>query len=278
MSTLSMFTDGKQFGVSRQYYSGLKSRDHVSENVRRMRQIQRKCKEREAASNQPVRPMWKSEKYKDVSSKIKTDIIEKEPLPPRPCSADFLRAHSRSGPPVKGVRSHTPVISPPEDKLTVPRAQSAADVRLTRNNINFVKLNGICAKHAKIPRCPSVNALDELREKNESEMQNYHRGEVPKYLRSRQKKWKQEEEERIANTPDPALPPGHKVLPEEERKQTLALLKQNENELLRQLRALPLCMDTVRVRNKRLELEGKLAEVEEAVKIFARPKVFVKVD
>lgn len=55
---------------------GLKSRDHLSENVRRMRQIQRKCKEREAASNQPVRPMWKSEKYKDVSSKIKTDIIE----------------------------------------------------------------------------------------------------------------------------------------------------------------------------------------------------------
>lgn len=55
--------------------------------------------------------------------------LQKEPLPPRPCSADFLRAHSRSGPSVKGVRSCTPVnISPPEDKLTVPRAQSAADV------------------------------------------------------------------------------------------------------------------------------------------------------
>lgn len=43
-----------------------------------------------------------------------------------------------------------------------------------------MKLNGICAKHAKIPRCPSVSALDELKEKDEAEMQNYHRGEVPK--------------------------------------------------------------------------------------------------
>lgn len=51
-----------------------------------------------------------------------------------------------------------------------------------------------------------------------------------------------------------------------------------EKEYIRELGILPIGVDTVRVRNKRLELEGKLAELEEAIKIFSRPKVFVKID
>jgi hypothetical protein len=39
-----------------------------------MRQIQRMSKEKEAESVQPVKALWKSEKYKDISSKIKDDI------------------------------------------------------------------------------------------------------------------------------------------------------------------------------------------------------------
>ena len=55
------------------YFAGL-GKDHFRENVRRMRQIQRKCKEKESESVQPVKALWKSEKYKDISSKIKDDI------------------------------------------------------------------------------------------------------------------------------------------------------------------------------------------------------------
>ena len=47
---------------------------------------------------------------------------------------------------------------------------------------------------------------------------------------------------------------------------------------MQQLAALPIGTDTVRVRNKRKEVESKLNEIEEAIKIFSRPKVFVKVD
>lgn len=49
-------------------------RDHLGENVRRMRQIQRQAKEREANAHQPVKALWKSEKYSGVTSKIKEDI------------------------------------------------------------------------------------------------------------------------------------------------------------------------------------------------------------
>lgn len=50
------------------------SKDHVSENVRRMRQIQRKCKqkqrEEETSAPIPVKALWKSQKYESVPSKL----------------------------------------------------------------------------------------------------------------------------------------------------------------------------------------------------------------
>jgi len=47
-------------------------------------------------------------------------------------------------------------------------------------------------------------------------------------LRTRKEQWKKAEQDRIANTPDPACPEGHRVMPEAERRETLDLLKQSK--------------------------------------------------
>lgn len=52
----------------------------------------------------------------------------------------------------------------------------------------------------------------------------------------------------------------------------------DQSELLTQLNALPVRVDTLRVKTIKAELERKLSEIEDAIKIFSRPKVFVKVD
>jgi hypothetical protein len=49
-----------------------------------------------------------------------------------------------------------------------------------------------------------------------------------------------------------------------------------QQELISKLQSLPLRTDTFRMRSCKQELENKLAEMEEAIKIFSRPKVFVK--
>lgn len=49
-----------------------------------------------------------------------------------------------------------------------------------------------------------------------------------------------------------------------------------EQQLTQELQSLPVRTDTLRVRTRKEEIERKLSEVEEAVKIFSRPKVFVK--
>ena len=51
-----------------------------------------------------------------------------------------------------------------------------------------------------------------------------------------------------------------------------------EAELHRQLATMSIRTDTLRVRTKRETLERKIGEVEEAIKIFSRPKVFVKME
>ena len=52
-----------------------RSKDHLRENVRRMRQIQRLSKQREQEAHQPVKVIWKSEKYATVESRIKAEIL-----------------------------------------------------------------------------------------------------------------------------------------------------------------------------------------------------------
>lgn len=269
---------GAGFSNLQNYYRpDSRSKNHYAENMRRIRSIQRQSKQKENESHQPVKALWKSEKYSTVTSKIKDDI-QKEPATPRPHSANFLRAHSRMGPPALPVQNRPCSAEPPKEKLTIPIASSASDVKLTRHNFDFIKVNGIAAKNSKMFKSPSLTNLDELKKKQDDELKRYKKGVVPHYLINRKDQWKKDEEDRIANTPDPAMPPGHKVLPENERLQTLNLLKERERELMKLLSALPLRMDTFRLRTEKQELEAKLSEIDEGKKIFSKPKVFVKID
>lgn len=49
---------------------------------------------------------------------------------------------------------------------------------------------------------------------------NYQKGVVPKYLKDRK-------DEKIKSEEDPECPPGHVLLPDEERKETLRVLRQS---------------------------------------------------
>lgn len=50
-------------------------------------------------------------------------------------------------------------------------------------------------------------------------------GQVPEYLVSRQEEWERDAERRKAEAPDPSCPPGMKLMPEEDRLQTLKQLQ-----------------------------------------------------
>lgn len=151
-------------------------------------------------------------------------------------------------------------------------------VKLVRHEVDFIKANGRAVKAHSLQRSPSLTALDDLKRRKEEEERSYQRGVVPRYLLQRKEQRAQEEAAKRASQPDPDMPPGHRKMADEERHETLKRLQESQQQLLLQLGQLPVRSDTLTLRRRKEEIEGRLAEVEEAIKIFSRPKVFVKLD
>ncbi|NWX03626.1 ENKD1 protein, partial [Caloenas nicobarica] len=263
------------------------SKDHEKENVRRIKEIQKKCKERERAQEhsqpKPVKALWKSQKYENVESKVKAKLQESSP-PPNPEALKFLRAYSRCGPGIKPCRPLSP--RPARTKAAADTAApevlgAETKMQVEGTSIDFIKHNARNAKRAPLRRSQSLQALAELLEQKHREQEEYNakqKGHVPQYLLERKELWRRQTEEQLRNLPDPDTPPGHTMMPESQRLETLSNLKQSEEQLIKDLVMLPVRTDTLSMQKKRVDLERKLSQIEEAIKIFSRPKVFIKLD
>ncbi|XP_011314111.1 uncharacterized protein [Fopius arisanus] len=108
---------------------------------------------------------------------------------------------------------------------------------------------------------------------------NYRKGVVPKYIKERKEERQQEKERQALEEAIFAeCPEGHVPLPDNERRETLKLLKKNYQELVNELNMLPIRSDTLRSQRRKMEIERQLTKLEEGVKVFSRPKVFVKIN
>jgi hypothetical protein len=103
-------------------------------------------------------------------------------------------------------------------------------------------------------------------------------GRVPQYLEERKAQWQEEEEDRRRRLPDPDCPAGMMLMSEEERRGTLSVLEQSREEAMQQLRRLPFVIETPSMRKKQEMLENKLREIDRALGIFSKPKVYVALD
>ena len=103
-------------------------------------------------------------------------------------------------------------------------------------------------------------------------------GSVPEYLVKRQHEWEEEKEEKLASMPDKDCPPGMVLMPESERKETLAVLLKSQEAAKDQLSKMPLVIETHGQVRRKNDLDAKLKEIEDAIAIFSREKVFVKDD
>lgn len=77
---------------------------------------------------------------------------------------------------------------------------------------------------------------------------------------------------------DPNCPPGHTVLSEEERLDTLNIAHKKQQDLIDELNRMPMASRTLRVRNRQIEIEKELNKLDDIVKIFSRLKVYVKTE
>lgn len=74
------------------------------------------------------------------------------------------------------------------------------------------------------------------------------------------------------------MPPGTRLMTEEERISTLEELQRQKREISDMLFAIPLSMKTDALKQRKRELEAKLLEIERAVTTFSRKVVYIKDD
>jgi len=105
--------------------------------------------------------------------------------------------------------------------------------------------------------------------------ENY--GAVPEYVEQRKAEMAAAKQERLrAEQMARDAPPGMTLLSEEERQDTLGMLYQNKEATEAALRALPFTTDTIATRRRKEALYAKMDEIDDAIKTFSRPKVYVE--
>ncbi|EAN76431.1 hypothetical protein, conserved [Trypanosoma brucei brucei TREU927] len=138
----------------------------------------------------------------------------------------------------------------------------------------------------KVQKLPPVAAPPQKKQEHTQQQQqrlsgpanasDTQRGIVPKYLLQRkaelaaQKEATQREAERQREIA--RYPPGHRLVSEEERKETLEKLAARRRELEMELHKIPIRYDTQSIKERRSKIENELSEIEAAERKFGSAK------
>eukprot|EP00658_Telonema_sp_P-2_P006685 TRINITY_DN12527_c0_g1_i7.p1 TRINITY_DN12527_c0_g1~~TRINITY_DN12527_c0_g1_i7.p1 ORF type:complete len:163 (-),score=52.82 TRINITY_DN12527_c0_g1_i7:362-850(-) len=153
-------------------------------------------------------------------------------------------------------------------KSNLPVEVLRPDAGPQREERNFCKENMSKIKNAK--KSPPAGAP-----KPATKPADY--GKVPKYLRERQEELAEEQREiqRLAEI-DVDCPAGMRLLPEGERQSMLRTLEANKEKAANEIAKLPFVIDTVGLRRRKQAMENKVKEIDDAIRVFSRKKVYVE--
>lgn len=86
------------------------------------------------------------------------------------------------------------------------------------------------------------------------------------------------EQERLAELRglnDPKCPPGHMLMPPDELRNHIEKMEAEFNALIQQLNMMPVSSDSYRVKQRKIQIEKALKELEDKLELFKSGKVFI---
>lgn len=261
---------------------GIKPVDHQRANRAALKELQARNREQrlEEAAVKDSRP-WRLKEFSHVKSRYSQDALSEAAASPgaasprSPAAGDekarsFLRKGSgaeRQARRTRNLRDEVQSGERPRSarKPAVPTRRETMQL-MPRERRDYVAGNRASAAELRPPaaRSPPPRTV------------HAEYGQVPGYLQERQRQWKEEEDRRVREMPDPSCPPGMKLMADAERRETLGDLQESQRQLHAMLMRIPLSATTPSVLKKKGMLETKLKQVEDAIHIFSRDKVFVQ--
>lgn len=288
MSALLNPTHGVRDIQARQ---GRTPKDHAKENVLAMRRAQQENRQRRAEKarkdSEPANA-YKMPRFKGVEPRAvkqanaassppggakhsgylrRTSVGSGVVLSPRSTMTNERHANTPAGRAAAAALSPRPYVSSKVTRKAAVPLTSQSSAKPVRAAKDFISQNAVDAISAKPPPTP------EKKDSATSLHANF--GAVPEYLQRRKVELAHAEEQRRAMQGDAECPPGMVRMDESERVETLRVMTASLAECKRKLQKLPLSSDTPSAIRRRNELEGKMKELEGAITIFSRPKVFV---
>lgn len=121
----------------------------------------------------------------------------------------------------------------------------------------------------------TASALGSIYNDNNSPGFHEEFGRVPQYIRERNLEWQREKERKEKEREDANCPQGMRLMDEEERLETLNILEQKKQELIAAINKLPFHCETLSQKKRHQELEDKMREIDTALSLFRKPKVYV---
>lgn len=264
---------------------GIVPRDHMKENRKALREFQQLNRDILAEKEPESENLYKLSQFQNVASRVYQEPT-KEPY--RQSDGQFLRkgkdlsrqeeimteARIRRAKMERALRedSEANSDSPPSPR----KAPVYKEVQqcAPKSNKNFIRQN----KVESVMNFNNRKSESSLSQKTASLPRHDEYGRVPAYLEDRKAQWREEEEYRRANAPDPNCPKGMTVMPESERLETLEVLQNSRAEAMKQLSALPFVVETPSLRRKHESLEAKIKEIDSAIALFSRQKVYISKD
>lgn len=258
--------------------NGHKPKDHMSENKAIIKNVQHKNREERERSAQPQREAYKLSQFRDVEARVfdepkQSDLAGKHSgaFISKGCSGarqEKLQQEARQKrQEVENMLNEARDSKQPSSprKCSVPKADQVCALA-PRNRADFIGQNKATAARMQPPR---RDARDGSPAKHEAY------GRVPDYLEHRNAQKAEAEASRRRNAPDPSCPPGMTLMPEDERAETVRSLEMSREEVMRQLQKLPFVIETISIQKRHDALESKLKEIERALTIFNKPRVYV---
>lgn len=260
---------------------GITPKDYMKENRKQIKDIQNINRENNYDKQIEPEPLYKLTQFQNVPSRV-FDENNKEPY--KQLDGNYLRKgqnqnrHENLTIEARIIRQQLEQKLQEESELNEctlsPRKPPVfLDINKSapKHEINFIKQN----RTDSIKKFEKNNSNKEISNKTASLARHEEFGKVPNYLENRRHQWQLEEQERIANLPDPDCPKGMILMPEKERIETLETLKNSRNEAMKQLSNMPFIIETPSQRKKHDLLENKIKEIESAIALFSRQKVFI---
>ena len=219
--------------------------DYEKKNYTQLKQVQNENRKKKVESEtRPPKEPFKIKRFQNVES-----VVYKNPADMKKTKE---RATSAKGPVV--------VTYNPDDQGSV---EAKPDLRK-----DYVKDNAKAAI-SQAPVRLAEQAIDNPKSLNPSY------GKVPQYIEEFKAKREVQNERKRQDEEQAKCPPGMKLMSDQERLETLEILKKGKEDVWQDINKLPIASNTLTVQRRRAEYEGKLVDLENAIKTFSKQKVYV---